>query len=254
MACRARTYTKNRSHAPTRAAAAIPILRRMDYGSVRLHTIVLLLTWLAGTALVLVASSAAPLTGADLGLLRANAGWYAAGYGLFFVADCAIALMGVSVMAALAPEGRFRGPAIVVLFALSGMLGVLADVAMVGAAQLFSTGSPLLAPANAATFLDALNTCCNWLSAASFLPAALGTWLAARSAPASRGWIAFTRISALYQLVTAILSAASFFAPQSRLTDVALVAAVIGMPLFAAVWLVWMLRDMKNRISREQFA
>jgi hypothetical protein len=29
---------------------------------------------------------------------------------------------------------------------------------------------------------------------------------------------------------------------------------VIGMPLFAAVWLIWMLRDMKNRISREQFA
>lgn len=226
----------------------------MDYGSIRLHTIVLLLTWLAGTALVLVAGSAAPLTAADVGLLRANAGWYAAGYALFFVADCAIALMGVSVAAALTPEGRFRGPAIVLLFALSGMLGVLADVRMVGAAQLFWTGSPLLAAANAAGFLDALNTSCNWLSAASFLPAALGTWLAARSASASRGWIAFTRISALYQLVTGILSAASFFAPQSSLTDIALMAAVIGMPVFAAVWLVWMLRDLKNRISREQFA
>lgn len=226
----------------------------MDYGSVRLHTVVLLLSWLAGTVLVLVASSAAPLTVADVGLLRTNAGWYAAGYGLFFVADCAIALMGVSVVAALAPEGRFRGPAIVMLFALSGVLGVLADVAMVGAAQLFWSGSPLLAPAHAAAFLDALNTSCNWLSAASFVPAGLGTWLAARSAPASRGWIAFTRISALYQLVTAMLSAASFFAPQSPLTDVALVAAVIGMPLLAAAWLIWMLRDMKNHISREQFA
>lgn len=226
----------------------------MDYGSVRLHTVVLLLSWLAGTVLVLVASSAAPPTVADVGLLRTNAGWYAAGYGLFFVADCAIALMGVSVVAALAPEGRFRGPAIVMLFALSGVLGVLADVAMVGAAQLFWSGSPLLAPAHAAAFLDALNTSCNWLSAASFVPAALGTWLAARSAPASRGWIAFTRISALYQLVTAMLSAASFFAPQSPLTDVALVAAVIGMPLLAAAWLIWMLRDMKNHISREQFA
>jgi hypothetical protein len=125
---------------------------------------------------------------------------------------------------------------------------------MVGAAQLFWTGSPLLAPAHAAAFLDALNTSCNWLSAASFVPAALGTWLAARLAPASRGWIAFTRISALYQLVTAMLSAASFFAPQSPLTDVALVAAVIGMPFLAAAWLIWMLRDLKNRISREQFA
>jgi hypothetical protein len=134
------------------------------------------------------------------------------------------------------------------------MLGVLADVWMVAAAQLFWTGSPLLAAANAAGFLDALNTFCNWLSSASFLPAALGTWLAARSAPASRGWIAFTRISALYQLVTGILSAASFFALRSPVTDIALVAAVIGMPVFAAVWLVWMLHDLKNRISREQFA
>jgi hypothetical protein len=232
----------------------MPILRPMDYRSIRLHTIVLLLTWLTGTALVLVASSAAPLTAADVGLLRANAGWYAAGYGLFFVADCTIALMGVSVVAALPPEGRFRGPAIVLLFALSGTLGVLADVTMVGAAQLFWTGSPLLAAANATGFLDALNSSCNWLSAASFLPAALGTWLAARSALASRGWIAFTRISALYQLVTGILSAASFFTPQSPFTDVALVAAVIGIPVFAAVWLVWMLHDLKNRISREQFA
>jgi hypothetical protein len=226
----------------------------MDYGPVRLHTIILLLTWLAGTALVLVASSAAPLTAVDLGLLRKNAGWYAAGYALFFVADCAIALMGVSVVAALAPEGRFRGPAIVMLFALSGMLGVLADVAMVGAAQLFRTGSPLLAAANAAAFLDALNTSCNWLSAASFLPAALGTWLAARSASASRGWIAFTCISALYQLAAGLLSAAAFFAAQPQLAGPALVMAVIGMPLFAAVWLIWTLRDMKNRISTEQFA
>jgi hypothetical protein len=87
---------------------------------------------------------------------------------------------------------------------------------MVGATQLFRTGSPLVAPANAAAFLDALNTSCNWLSAASFLPAALGTWLAARSAPASRGWIASTRVSALYQLATGLLSAASFFGHSRR--------------------------------------
>ncbi len=228
----------------------------MEYRSVRLHTIFLLLSWLAGTAFVLAANAAAPLAAGDLGLLRANAGWYAAGYGLFFVADCAIALMGVSVVAALAPDGRFRGPAIVVLFALSGLLGVLADVAMVAAVQLFQTGSPLLAPGNAAAFLDGLNTTCNWLSAASFLPAALATWLAAaaasaRMAVASRGWIAFSYISALYQLATGLLSAAAFFAPQLALTDLALEAAVIGMPLFATVWLIWMLRDMKIRIHKE---
>lgn len=226
----------------------------MDYRSIRLHTIVLLATWLAGTVFVLAASAAAALTAGDPALLRAAAGWYAASYGLFFVADCAIALMGVSVVAAVGPEGHFRGPAIVVLFALSGMLGVLADVRMMAAAQLFRTGSPLLSAVQAAAFLDDLNAACNWLSAASFLPAALATWLAARSARASGGWIAFTRVSALYQVATGLLSAASFFVRQSLLADMALVAAVIGMPLVAAVWLVWMLRDMKTTINKERFA
>lgn len=226
----------------------------MDYRSIRLHTIVLLGTWLAGTVFVMAANAAAPLTAGDPALLRAAAGWYAAGYALFFAADCAIALMGVSVVAALDPAGRFRGPAIVVLFALSGMLGVLADMRMVAAAQLFQTGSPLLSAVHVAAFLDDLNTACNWLSAASFLPAALATWLAARSTRASAGWIAFTYVSALYQVATALLSAASFYMPQSLLADMALVAAVIGMPLFAAVWLVWMLSDMKTTINKERFA
>lgn len=226
----------------------------MEYCSVRLHTIVLLTTWLAGTVLVLAANAAAPLAAGDLGLLRANAGWYAAGYALFFVADCAIALMGVAVVVAVAPVGRFCGPAIIVLFALSGMLGVLADVRMVAAAQLFRTGSPLLAPEHAAAFLDDLGTACNWLSAASFLPAALATWLATRAAHASGAWIAFTYVSAAYQLATGLLSSAAFFTARPLLDDLALVAAVVGMPLFAAVWLIWMLRDMKIRINREQIA
>lgn len=226
----------------------------MEYRSVRLHMIILLVTWLTGTVFVLIANAAAPLTAGNLGLLRANAGWYATGYALFFVADCAIALMGVSVVAALAPRERFRSSAIIVLFALSGMLGMLADVRMMAAAQLFRTGSPLLSSNNAAAFLDDLDTTCNWLSAASFLPAAFATWIAARTTHASRGWIAFTHVSALYQLAIGLLSAASFFAPQPLLTELALVAAVIGMPLFAAVWLVWMLRDMKIRIHGEHIA
>lgn len=231
----------------------------MEYRSVCLHAIVLLLSWAAGTVLALVANAAAPLTPADLALLRANAGWYAAGYTLFFIADCAIALMGVSVVAALAPDGRFRGPAIIVLFALSGLLGVLADVRMIAAAQLFRTGSPLLGPGTAVAFLAELNAACNWMSAASFLPAALATWLAAgaasaRATGARRGWVTFSYVWALYQLATGVLSSASFFAQQPSLTELALVAAVIGMPLFATVWLVWMLRDMKTRIHRERIA
>ena len=133
------------------------------------------------------------------------------------------------------------------------MLGVLADVAMVGAAQLFRTGSPLLAPANAAAFFDALNACCNWLSAASFLSAALGTWLAARSASdqprLDRLHLHFGAIPARHRAALRRL-----LRRQPLLADVALVMAVIGIPLFAAVWVIRLLRDMKNRISREQFA
>lgn len=219
----------------------------------RLHAVVLLTSWFAGTALVGVATVLAPLDAADLALLRAHAGWYAAGYGLFLVADCGIALMGVSVAAALAPAGPFRGPAIVVLFALSGMLGSMGDVRMIAAAQILHTGSPLLAPSHAAAFLDELQATCNWLSAASFLPAALGTWLAAAAGRAGRRWIAFTRFAALCQGATALLSAAAFFAPSPWLGGAALVAAVIGMPLLAAVWIIWMLRAAAG-ISREDNA
>ncbi|WP_421999297.1 hypothetical protein [Reyranella sp.] len=226
----------------------------MEHRSVRLHAIALLVTWLAGTVVVLIASAAAPIAVADLDLLRANAGWYAAGYGLFFLADGAIALLGVSVVTATEPDGRFRGPAIIVLFALSGTLGVLADVRMVAAAQLLAVGSPVLAPANAAGFLSELNATCNWLSTASFLPAALATWLAARTAHAGPGWVVFTRFSALYQLATGILSAAAFFTSEAALTDLALAAAVVGLPVFAAVWLIWMLRDMHIRVHKENIA
>lgn len=50
------------------------------------------------------------------------------------------------------------------------------------------------------------------------------------------------------------LPAAAFFAPQLALADLALVAAVIGMPLLVTVWLIWMLHDMKIRIHRKHIA
>jgi hypothetical protein len=50
------------------------------------------------------------------------------------------------------------------------------------------------------------------------------------------------------------LPAAALFAQQPTLTDLALVAAVIGMPLFATVWIIWMLHDMKIRTHREHIA
>lgn len=230
-----------------------------DRHLVRLHVVILLASWLLGTVLVLQANAVAPTTpptpvSADhLALLRASWAWYAAGYALFFVADCSIALLGVALLAWLSPPPGFRGPAIVVLFVLSGMLGVLADVQMIGAAQLFRLGSPALTPDNAAAWLDSLNTSCNWLCAASFLPAGIGAWLACAATQASgagRGWIALTRFGALYQVATGLVSAAAFLTGRPILIDISLLAAIIGLPVFAAIWLTWMLREMNPQPNR----
>lgn len=218
---------------------------------VRLHTVILLASWLVGTGLVLAANAVvpttppAPITAQYLTQLRGSWGWYAAGYALFFVADSAIALIGVSLAAWLRPEPGFRVQAMIVLFALSGMLGVLGDVRMLGAAQLFRLGSPLLTPETAPAFLDDLNTTCNWLSAASFLPAGIATWLACRAAGASNGWIAFTRLGALYQVVAGLVCAAALITAQPFLNNLALLGAIVGMPVFATVWLSWMLHEVK---------
>lgn len=232
-----------------------------DQHLVRLYVVILLGSWLVGTALVLQANALAPtippspVTADYLALLRNSWGWYAAGYALFFVADCSIALLGVALLAWLRPQPGFRGPAILVLFILSGVLGVLADVQMVGAAQIFRLGSPALTPATAAAWLDGLNTSCNWLSASSFLPAGIGAWLAcaaAQAAGAGRGWIALTRFGALYQIAIGLISAAAFLTGRAVLTDISLLAAIIGLPIFVAVWLVWMLREMTTHPNRRQ--
>ncbi len=52
----------------------------------------------------------------------------------------------------------------------------------------------------------------------------------------------------------AVLSAAFFFVPQSSLDDIDLVVAVIDMPLLTAIWLIWMLGDMKTTINKGQIA
>jgi hypothetical protein len=264
LPCRLGTYIENRPRAPTPDRFGKRTIRRMkeadhllaDYRLVRLHIVTLLAAWLAGTVLVLVANAVAPITPPSpitaqyLTALRGSWGWTAAGYALFFVSDGAIALIGVSLAAWLQPGPGFRGPAIIALFALSGVLGMLADLRMLGAAQLFRLGSPLLAPEMAPAFLDDLNTACNWLSAASFLPAGVATWLAcaaARKASAGEGWIALTRFGALYQIAAGLISAAAFLTQQSFLTNLALIGAIVGMPVFAAVWLGWMLREMKSQ-------
>jgi hypothetical protein len=232
-----------------------------DRSLIRWHAAILVASWLVGTALVLQANAVAPttlpvpVTAADLARLRAGWSWYAAGYGLFFVADCGIALLGAVLVSWLGRPAGFRGAAIVLLFALSGMLGILADVQMVGAAQSFRLGSPALGPASAAAWLDTLNTSGNWLSTASFLPAGIGAWLVcaiAREAGVGRGWIALTRFGALYQIATGLISAAAFLSARLTLIDVSLVAAVFGLPVFVTIWLAWMLREMKLQPDRRQ--
>lgn len=227
-----------------------------DYRLVRLHIVILLAAWLVGTALVLAANAVAPttppapITAQYLSALRGSWAWTAAGYALFFVSDTAIALIGVSLVAWLRPGPGFRGPAMMVLFALSGVLGMLADLRMLGAAQLFRFGSPLLLLETAPAFLDELNTTCNWLSAASFLPAGIATWLAcpaARTAGAGDGWITLTRLGALYQISAGLVSVASFLTQQPFLTNLALLGAIVGMPIFATIWLGCMLREMKSK-------
>ncbi len=173
---------------------------------------------------------------------------------MFFVADGSIALLGAALAAWLQPGG-FRGPAIVILFVLSGLLGMLADVQMVGAAQLFRLGSPALAPATAAAWLNDLNTSCNWISAASFLPAGIGALLACAAAQAigvARGWIAFTRFGALYQIAAGLLSAVAFLTGWALLIDISLLVAIVGLPIFATIWLGWMLREMNARPNWRQ--
>lgn len=227
-----------------------------DHRLVRLLVIVLLGSWLAGTVLVLQANAIAPTAPAaavDLTRLHDAWGWYAAGYALFFVADGSIALLGAALLAWLRPQGGFRGLAILVLFGLSGGLGILADLQMLGAAQVFRLGSPALSPA----WLDNLNTSGNWLSGASFLPCGVAAWLAcgaARDAGVGRGWIAFTAFGAVYQIATGLVSAAAFLTGQVVLTDIALLAAIIGSPVFATVWLTWMMREMSTFPNRRQQA
>lgn len=59
-------------------------------------------------------------------------------------------------------------------------------------------------------------------------------------------------VTALCQVATGLVSAASFLIRQRILDDVALLAAVLGMPAVAAVRFVWMLREMSSFHQRRQ--
>lgn len=226
-------------------------MAREDIRLATLHFSVLLTAWLAGTIFILLAPAllqGVKLTEDLLAGLHQHWLLYTAGYGLFLVADCAIALLGVPVMIWLREEG-YRGPAILLLFALSGIFGALMDLQMLAASQLFRNGSPLLEAPAAGAFIDWLNTMGNWLSAVSFLPPALACWLIATGAAragASRPWIHFTRLVALYQLFTGLLAMLAFLWNQGDLLNISAILAVIILPLLTGLWLLWMLGEMKR--------
>lgn len=225
-------------------------MRPSDQRLARLIAVTLAASWLAGTGLVMAGAVLAPLDAAHLAKLGGAWGWYAAGYGLFLVSDGAIALLGVILCAWLRPASVLAAGAIVVLFALAGAFGMLADLQMLAAAQAFRDGSALLTPEAAPGFLAHVTGMANWLSAASFFPPGLAALLVlapAREAGVGRGWLEFTAFLAAYQIAVGTVSVAAFLSQNPFALDLALLGAVVGLPVLSLPWLGWMLREMKRR-------
>jgi len=229
-------------------------MSRDDFQLICRHAIVLLGSWFLGTVLVLLTAPLPSIGTPDantLAQLARQVPLFISGYALFFVADCAIALLGISVVVWLKPTG-YRGPAIISLFLVSGLLGMLVDLQMLATAQLIRTGSPLLQPESAAAFFSWMNTFSNWLSAASFLPPAIACLLivpAARAAGIISAWISLNQFGAFYQFLTGIFAISAFLINQPTIIDASIVLAVLGMPIFTAVWLIWMIRLIKPTIN-----
>lgn len=230
-------------------------MKESDINLARLHVAVLAATWLLGTVLVMMAVSVAPtsppspITTEYLGNLRSAWPWYLASYSLFFVTDCAIAMLGVTLCVWLKPASTLMAGMIIVLFAIAGLLGVFSDIQMLAAAQAFRNGSPLLAPEAAPAFLAGLTDAYNWLSAGSFFPPGIALFLLcapARDAEVSRSWIDLTLVLALYQIAIGILSVVAFLVQDPVLTEISALSTGIGLPVLSIPWLVWMLSEMNN--------
>lgn len=222
------------------------------------HAIVLATSWLLATVVALYAYTVAPTAAVGspalelAGALRRAWPWYMLCYGLFFVADGAIGLLGVLLMTWLSPRGGYRAMAMLVLFVLAGALGLVMDVEMLIAAQLFKSGSILLDAASAESFLGRLNASTAWFSTASFLLSGCASWLVgplAERAGAGRRWIAFTRMLAIYQILVSALLASATISAGPGLAWLALVAGVIVMPILASLWLAGLLRELRRTSS-----
>jgi hypothetical protein len=221
----------------------------------RLHGTILAASWLLATSVALYAYATAPLAIDDaaaletLAALRRAWPWYTLCYALFLVTDCAIALLGVLLMAWLAPHGGYRAWAMVVLFALAGMLGLAMDVVMLTAAQVFRSPSLLGDSASIAAVIGWLNAITAWFSAASFALSGGASLLVAPlalGAGVGRRWIAFTRALALYQiLVSAIIVLATLTAAPA-FGWLAVIFGVVGTPILASLWVLGLMREIRH--------
>jgi hypothetical protein len=221
----------------------------------RLHGTILAVSWLFATAVALFAYARAPMVtdGAaaleTMAALRRAWPWYTLCYGLFLVADCAIGLLGVLLMAWLAPHGGYRAWAVVVLFALAGTLGLVMDVTMLTAAQLFRSPSLLGDAATIAIALGWLNASTAWFSAASFALSGCASLLVvplARRAGAGRRWIAFTRALAVYQILVSAIIVLATLSATVALGWLSVIFGVVGTPVLASLWLLGLMREIRH--------
>lgn len=213
------------------------------------------MSWLLATSVALYAYAAAPLAidGAaaleTMAALRRTWPWYTLCYGLFLITDCAIALLGVLLMAWLAPQGGYRAWAMVVLFALAGMLGLVMDIVMLAAAQLFRSSSLLGDAASIAAVLSGLSATTAWFSAASFALSGGGSLLVAPlalGASVGRRWIAFTRALAIYQILVSVLIVLATLTAAPPLGWLAVIFGVVGTPILASLWLLGLMKEIRH--------
>ena len=206
--------------------ASSPADRRGLQAFVRWHAIVLATSWLLATAVAIYGYTLAPTTAAGvpaaelMAALQQRWAWYTVCYGLFLIADLAIALLGVVLVAWLSPARGARAIAMIGLFALAGVLGMVMDVEMLVAAQTFRSGS----------------------FAASGAASSLIGPMAERAGAGAR-WIALTRALAIYPIAVALVIAAGAITAAPWLELLALVFGVVGMPILASLWLRGLVRE-----------
>lgn len=150
-------------------------------------------------------------------------------YGVLFVTDGAIAVLGVMLCVWLRPASPLVAGMVILLFVLSGTLGLLGDVAMVGAAQVFRDGSAMFSPGLAGAFLNGLNISTNWVSAASIFPGG---------------------IAAL--MILAPVCVFSLLSQDSLALNLAMIGAAVILPTLCIAWLVWTLQEMKKTPPRSR--